>query len=90
MLAALQDKALKQLHLNHMGMKNTRLLALESIHWINLNAEIEEMVKNVPPAWNFKQHVLKIRQFHTKYHMVHGNKIYTDKALTTQPGHALD
>ena len=30
--AALQDTALKQLHLNHMGIEKTRLLTGESIY----------------------------------------------------------
>ena len=40
-----QDKTLKQQHLNHMGIENIRLLATESIYWINMNADIEEMVE---------------------------------------------
>ena len=44
--AALQDKALKQLHLKHVGIVKTGLLACESIYWINKNADIEETVKN--------------------------------------------
>ena len=34
LLAVLQDKALKQLHLNLMGIKKTRLLAYISIYWL--------------------------------------------------------
>ena len=39
----LQDIVLKQLHLDH--IEKTRLLACESICWINMNANLEEMVK---------------------------------------------
>ena len=38
---SLQDKAIKQLHVSHMGIENTRLLACESIYWINMNDDIE-------------------------------------------------
>ena len=41
----LQDKAPKQLHLKHRDIEKTRLLAFESIYWINMNANIEEMLK---------------------------------------------
>ena len=37
--AVLQNKTLKQLHLNHMGIEKTRLLVGESIYWINMNHE---------------------------------------------------
>ena len=58
----LQDKALKQLHWSHMGIEKTRLLAYESIYWININADIEETVNIVPLALIFKQQKQKIRQ----------------------------
>ena len=32
---------LDQLHSNHIGMEKTRLLGIESIHWINMNVDIE-------------------------------------------------
>ena len=47
-LASLQDRALKQLHLNHMGIEKTRLLACESIYGINTNVNIEEAIENCP------------------------------------------
>ena len=43
-LVTLQDRALKQLHLNHVGMEKTQLLACESMYWIRLNSDIEEMI----------------------------------------------
>ena len=46
--AALHDKALNQLHPNHLAIEKIRLLACESIHWININADIEDIVKIVP------------------------------------------
>ena len=48
MPAALQDKVLKQLHLNLMAIEKIRLLACESICWIKKNVDIEEMIKNFP------------------------------------------
>ena len=50
----LQDKTLKELHLNHMGTQKTRLLGNESICWMNMNAGIEEMVKKCPTCLDFK------------------------------------
>ena len=47
---ALQDKASKQLHLKHISIKWTWLLACESIHWTNMNVDIEETVKIAPFA----------------------------------------
>ena len=40
--AALQNKTLKHLYLNHMGIEKTRLSAFESIYWININTDIVE------------------------------------------------
>ena len=37
-LASLQDTALKQLHLNHIGIEKTRLLACKSTKCDNMNA----------------------------------------------------
>ena len=51
----------KQLYLNYIGVEKTRLLAHEYIYWINMNAEIEEMVKNTPPTLISKQYDQKIR-----------------------------
>ena len=35
-----QDKAQKQMHLYHIGIETTRLLAHESIYWVNMNADV--------------------------------------------------
>ena len=45
---ALQDKAIKQLHLNHTDIEKTRLLVYESIYWININDDIDVMGKKSP------------------------------------------
>ena len=44
--AGLQDNKVKQLHLNHIGIDKTKLLAGESIYWINMNADKGETVKD--------------------------------------------
>ena len=36
---------LKQLHSNHMGIEKTRLLVYKSVYWVNMNADIENAVK---------------------------------------------
>ena len=37
-----QRKLLKQLHINQMGIKKTKLLTHEYIYWLNVNADIED------------------------------------------------
>ena len=44
---AFKKQALDQLHLNHTGKENTKLLACESIYLININDDIEKYIKNV-------------------------------------------
>ena len=41
----LWKQALEQLHSNHMGIEKTRILACESIYWMNMNACIENIKK---------------------------------------------
>ena len=48
-------KVLKQLHINHLVIEKTKTLACESIYWINMNADIEERVKNCPTYLNFQK-----------------------------------
>ena len=52
--ASLQDEALKQLHINHMGIEKTRKLACKLIYWANMNADIEETIKNWLTSYNFQ------------------------------------
>ena len=42
----LQSKALKELHLKHVGILKTRLLACESIYLVYMNADVKQIVKN--------------------------------------------
>ena len=68
----LQDKA-QQLHLNHMDIEKTRLLACESICWINMNADIEVTVKIFQIALISMLHDQKKKR-HTDYQGDHGNQ----------------
>ena len=52
--AALQDKALKELHINHMGIEKTMLLAYRSIYWITIHTDTEKTVVNCPTCFNFQ------------------------------------
>ena len=45
---SLQKGTLDQLHVNHNGIEKTRLLAHESIYWININADIEYAISISP------------------------------------------
>ena len=35
----------KQLHSNHMGIEKTTFLAYKSVYWVNMNADIENTIK---------------------------------------------
>ena len=41
----LQKQALEDLHINHMGIEKTKLLASESIYWMGSTSEIEKCIK---------------------------------------------
>ena len=43
----LKQQALDQLHVNHMGIEKTKLLVCKSIHWVNINNDIENYVKKM-------------------------------------------
>ena len=47
-LTSLQKRALDQLHINYMGKEKARLLVCESIYGIDINADIENAIKNCP------------------------------------------
>ena len=52
----LQQLAIKQLHINHMGIgKMTRHLAREPVYWVSMNNDIENAFKIVPLALNFSR-----------------------------------
>ena len=53
---ALKQQALNQLHINHMGIEKTKLLAHESIYWFNVNNDIERYIKIAIHVLNFGKH----------------------------------
>ena len=51
----LKQQVRDQLHVNHMGIKKIKLLAWESIYWVNINNDIENHVKNSSTFLEFQQ-----------------------------------
>ena len=51
---SLQEKVLNWLHIYRMDTEKKRLLTCESIYWINMNADIEDTVKNCPTCLDFQ------------------------------------
>ena len=51
---AFQNRALKQLHFNHMCREKTMLLACESIYWVNMNADIDKTIENCSTYLDFQ------------------------------------
>ena len=43
---ALQQQALKQLHINHMGIEKTRPLACKPVYWIGMYLDTENHIKS--------------------------------------------
>ena len=52
----LKTQALDQLHINHMGIEKTKLLACESIYWVNIIDDIENFIKIVLHVLHFSRH----------------------------------
>ena len=52
---SLKQQVLTQLHLNHMGIEKTKLLAHESVFWHNINAYIEAYIKLCATCLEFQQ-----------------------------------
>ena len=71
--AALQDKALKQLHPSYRCTENTRLLRHKSIYWVKMNADIGKAIKIASYVFPSRQQDLRTEQCHTKYQEYHGN-----------------
>ena len=47
-------QSIKQPQLNHMDIEKTRLIVFESMYWVNINANIEETIKNCPTCLDFQ------------------------------------
>ena len=63
-LKALQQQDLKELHINHMGIKKPKLLASNSVYLIGMNAEIENHMKIVLHALIFSKPSQKKKRIH--------------------------
>ena len=57
----LKTQALDILHINHMGTEKTKLLASESIYWVNINNDIENFIKIVLHVLHFSRHNQRTR-----------------------------
>ena len=55
MSEALQQQVLKQLNINQMGIKKTKLLVHKSVYWTGMNADIENHIKIVLHALTFSE-----------------------------------
>ena len=44
--AELKQQVLDQFHLNHMGIKKTKLLMHELVYWVDINTDIEKHIKS--------------------------------------------
>ena len=64
---SLQDKVLKQVHFNHMDIEKMSMLACDSIYWINMNVDREEIINDCSTCLDFRQHDEKIKQCHMGY-----------------------
>ena len=53
--AELKQLVLDQLHLNHMGIKKTKLLMCELVYWVNINTNIEKHIKSCNTCLEFQQ-----------------------------------
>ena len=51
----LKQQTLDELHVNHMGIEKTKLLAHKSIYWVNVNNDIESYIKNCNTCLEFQQ-----------------------------------
>ena len=44
-----------QLHINHMGIKKTKLLTCELVYWVKINTKIENHIKSCITCLEFQQ-----------------------------------
>jgi len=47
---SMKEDVLEQLHYGHMGAEKTKLRAKDSVYWMNVNKDIDEMVKKCVPC----------------------------------------
>ena len=53
--AGLNQQALDQLHLNHMGIEKMKLLMHESVYWVDIYTDIEKHIKIVTCVLSFSR-----------------------------------
>ena len=56
--------ALDKLHVNHMGIEKTKLLACELVYWVNINDDNENCIKNCTTCLTFQQTQPKDKVIH--------------------------
>ena len=61
---SLKQQVLSQLHINHMGIEKTKLLAHESVFWHNINTNIKSYIKFCATSLEFQQMQLKGKVTH--------------------------
>ena len=57
----LKTQAVDQLYVNHMRIEKTKLLACESLNWVNINDDIKTYIKIVLQALHFSRHNQRTR-----------------------------
>ena len=50
-----RQQVLDQLHINHMGIEKTKLIAYKCVYWHSINADIEKYIKQCPTCLEFQQ-----------------------------------
>ena len=61
---SLKQQVLNQLHMNHMDIEKTKLLAHESVYWSSINADIENYIKHCGMCLEFQQMQSKEKIIH--------------------------
>ena len=56
-----KTQALDHLHVNHMRIEETKLVACKSVYWVNTNDAIENHIKMVLHALHFSRHNQRTR-----------------------------
>ena len=62
--AVLKQQMLDLLHLNHIGIKNTKLLTCKSVYLVNINTDIEKHINNCNACLEFQQTQPKEKMIH--------------------------
>ena len=51
----LQQQILEKVHSNYMGIQKIRILVRQSLHWVNMNANIEKVIKWCATCFKYQQ-----------------------------------